>query len=91
MAQLLLLIRLGRVGLLRARDLGLEMLAFPRLAFSQWLGKSWMGRLCENKFTCVWSGTFCAGDLHIVDLLEPHRNPPVGCRGPILQIRKLRL
>ena len=89
-ARLLLVIRLGRVGLFRGRKLALETLAFPRLAFSQCLGKSWTERLCENKFTCVWSGTLCAGDLNILDLPEPHRNPPVACRGPILQMRKLR-
>ena len=50
MAKLLLVIRLGRVGLFRGRKLASEMPAFPRLAFSQSLGKSWTGRLCENKF-----------------------------------------
>ena len=72
-ARLLLVIRLGRVGLFRGRKLALETLAFPRLAFSQCLGKSWTERLCENKFTCVWSGTLCAGDLNILDLPEPHQ------------------
>ena len=59
MAQLLLLIRLGRVGLLRARDLGLEMLAFPG-----WLSASGLGNLGWGG--CVKTNSHAFGQVHFV-------------------------